>query len=175
MFHVKHHIDDAHIHMRQALFHAVCFTWNIRRGIRWGIKSVLVTNKQYIICVTIPPSRLRRATSLYTREAYLIRTRSPLSDENRCILFRQWRYVRQQDGSLRKKTVTVGDWWSARVRQSKIWFQNVANSFRHAQREFLLRWRQVVLLTLQFTEEFSTFLFYTKNVIELMFFNSMAL
>ena len=39
--------------------------------------------------ITIPPSRLRRATSLYTREAYLIRTKSPLSDENQCFLFRQ--------------------------------------------------------------------------------------
>ena len=36
----------------------------------------------HILGVTIPPSRLRRATSLYTREAYRNPTILPLSEEN---------------------------------------------------------------------------------------------
>ena len=35
-----------------------------------------------LLDVTIHPSRLRRATSLYTREAYLTQTIFPLSEED---------------------------------------------------------------------------------------------
>ena len=35
-----------------------------------------------LLGVTIPPSRLRRATSLSTREAYLTQTIFPLSEED---------------------------------------------------------------------------------------------